>query len=226
MAQQPDFTRGASELISRSNAVIDYHVGDWGATMADVSYVSDYSDPSVSVRSRELALAFGFPVIHALTIHTGPRGPRTSLGFAGETFGVPGIVAEVGGLGFGEAQERRWLEQNIDGTLGVMRRLDMLDGPPPRLDRYLQVHDYWRVGPRSGGYIEPLVGLDRQFTDVGPNEVLARVFDARTFEQLDEVTAPGHGTIFYACRAHMIRPGGWAFGVANREDGRTGWVTA
>jgi hypothetical protein len=43
---------------------------------------------------------------------------------------------------------------------------------------------------------------------------------------VDEVRSPGHGTIFYACRAHMVRPGGWAFGVANREDGRTGWVTA
>ncbi len=215
----------ADHLISQANAIIDYHVGDWGATMADVSYVSDHMSESVSAQSRAMALSYGFPVVHSLTIHTGLRGPRTSLGFAGEQYSVPGIVAEVGGLGWGEALERAWLEKNVTGTMGVMQHLRMLDGAPPRLDRYLEVHDYWRVGPRAGGYMEPTVGLDRQFTDVQAGELLARVVDPQTFDVVDEVRSPGHGTIFYACRAHMVRPGGWAFGVANREDGRTKWVT-
>ena len=212
-------------LMSQSHAIIDYHVGDWGATMADVSYVTDFGDAGVSERSRAMALCYGCPVVHALTIHTGLRGPRTSLGFAGERYGVPGIVAEVGGLGFGEAQERAWLEQNVTGTLGVMQHLGMIDGDAPRLPRYLEVHDYWRVGPNAGGYLEPVVGLERQFGDVQPGELMARVIDPLTFAVVDEVRAPGHGTIFYACRAHMVRPGGWAFGVANREDGRTRWIT-
>lgn len=213
-------------LFPLASAVIDYHVGDWGATMADVSWVSDYSDAGVSARSRELAVAYGFPVLHSLTIHSGLRGPRTSLGFAGERHGIPGIVAEVGGLGFGDAQEAAWLARNVAGTRGVMQALGMIDGVPPRLDRYLEIHDYWRVGPKAGGYLEPVAGLDRQFTDVAPGELLARVIDPRTFAVVDEVRSPGAGTIFYACRAHMVRPGGWAYGVANREDGRTRWVTA
>lgn len=216
----------ADELMARADAVIDYHVGDWGATMADVSYVTDHTEASVSTRSRTLAQAYGFPVLHALTIHSGLRGPRTSLGYAGERYRIPGIVAEVGGLGFGDAQEREWLARNISGTRGVMQALGMLDGAPPRVDRYLQIHDYWRVGPRAGGYLEPLVGLERQLSEVARGEVLARVVDPRTFAVVDEVRAPGRGVIFYACRAHMVRPGGWAFGVANLEDGRTGWVTA
>jgi predicted deacylase len=216
----------ADHLLPLASAIIDYHVGDWGATMADVSWVDDYRDPLVSMRSRALATAYGFPVIHALTIHSGLRGPRTSLGYAGEQFGIPGIVAEVGGLGFGTAQEAAWMRQNVNGTRGVMQELGMLDGEPPRLDRYLEVHDYWRVGPRAGGYLEPLAGLDRQFTDVAPGELLARVVDPQSFEVVDEVRSPGQGTIFYACRAHMVRPGGWAFGVARRGNGRTGWVTA
>jgi predicted deacylase len=216
----------SEQLIARADALIDYHVGDWGATMADVSYVEDFTDPAVSARSRDLALAYGFPVVHALTIHSGLRGPRTSLGHAGEQHRVAGIVAEVGGLGWGDGQEAAWIARNLAGTMGVMQAMGMLDGVPPRLDRYLQVHDYWRVGPKAGGYLEPVVGLDRQFTDVVPGELLARVTDPRTFAIVDEVRSPGHGTIFYACRAHMVRPGGWAFGVANREDGRSRWVTS
>jgi predicted deacylase len=211
-------------FMSPADALIDYHVGDWGVTMSDVSYVTDYTDPAVAARSKAMALAFGCPVVHALTIFSGLRGPRTSLGFAGERFGIPGIVAEVGGLGFGAPYEDGWLRSNIDGTLGVMQELGMLSGEPRPADRYLHFHEYWRVGPTVGGYLEPLVGLERQFTEVVPADVLATVSDPMTFERLEEIRSPGRGVIFYACRAQMIRPGGWAFGVASLDDARTEWV--
>jgi predicted deacylase len=214
----------AEAFMSVSTALIDYHVGDWGVTMADVSYVTDYSDPAVSARSKAMALSYGFPVLHALTIFSGLRGPRTSLGYAGERYHMPGIVAEVGGLGFGEPHERGWVEANVNGTLGVMRGLGMLAGVAPSLDRYLHFQEYWRVGPTVGGYLEPTVGHDRQLTEVGPGDVLATVSDAATFALLEEIRSPGRGVIFYACRAHMIRPGGWAFGVANLEHARTEWI--
>ncbi len=209
-----------------SDYLIDYHVGDWGSTMADVSFAEDYTDPAITEASRGMALAFGFPVVHRLRLFTGPRGSRTSLGHAGEHHGIPGIVAEVGGLGFGDAQERQWLEANVTGTMSVMRHLGMLDGAPLSCGRYLMIEDYWRVGPSVGGYLEPLVGLDRQFSDVEKHECLARVISPTTFEVLEEIRSPGRGVIFYACRAHMVRPGSWAFGVADLEHGRAAWVQA
>jgi predicted deacylase len=216
----------ADEVLAISDSVIDYHVGDWGATMADVSYVTDYSNPAVAMRSKAMALAYGCPVVHALTIFSGLRGPRTSLGYAGERFGIPGIVAELGGLGFGAAREAEWRHANVQGTFNVMRELGMLDGTPLRPTRYLHFFDYWRVGPTVGGYLEPRVDLDRQFTEVGAGEVLATVTDPATFELLEEVRSPGRGVMFYACRAHMVRPGGWAFGVARLDDQRTEWVAS
>jgi predicted deacylase len=177
-------------FMSVSDAVIDYHVGGWGVTMADVSYVTDYSNPDIAARSRAMALAYGFPVVHALTIFSGLRGPRTSLGHAGEKYGIPGIVAELGGLGWGREQEQRWIDANVEGTLGVMRQLGMIDGAVTPPGRCLHFHDYFRVGPSVGGYLEPAVGLDRQFTEVTSGELLARVYDAMTFELLKRSARP------------------------------------
>jgi uncharacterized protein len=205
------------ELFTRSTHLIDYHVSDWGSTMADVSYTEDFTDPGVSDRSREMALAFGFPVMHALRIHTGLRGPRTSVGFAGEQYKIPGIVAEVGGLGFGERQEKEWLERNVRGTIGVMQHLSMTAGAPARVKRVLRVGDYWRVSPRVGGYLESVVGLDRQFTEFTKDELMARVVSPFTLEVVDELRSPGRGTLFYSCRSYMARPGAWSFGVADME---------
>ena len=213
------------ELLARTTHLVDYHVSDWGSTMADVSYTEDYTDPEVSEKSRRMALAFGFPVLHALRIHTGLRGPRTSVGYAGERYKIPGIVAEVGGLGFGEAQEKAWLETNVGGTMGVMRHLGMIDagpGPMTKPKRVLRIGDYWRVSPRVGGYLEPVIGLERQFTEFAPGELMARVVSPLTFEIVDELRSPGRGTLFYACRSTMARPGGWAFGVADMEKSQ--WI--
>ena len=139
----------ADVFMSVSTAIIDYHVGDWGATMADVSYVADYTNAEIAARSKAMALAYGFPVVHALTIFSGLRGARTSLGHAGERFGIPGIVAEVGGLGFGEPHESRWLQANVAGTRGVMCALGILPGQLRQSDRHLHFFEYWRVGPTT-----------------------------------------------------------------------------
>ncbi len=210
------------ELFTRATHLIDYHVSDWGSTMADVSYTEDYTDPEVSERSRQMALAYGFPVMHALQIKTGLRGPRTSVGYAGERYKIPGIVAEVGGLGFGESQERAWLETNVRGTMGVMKHLGMIPGEPERVKRVLRIGDYWRVSPKVGGYLEPTIGLDRQFTEFSPGELMARIVSPLTFEIVDELRSPGRGTLFYSCRSSMVRPGGWAFGVADME--KSAWI--
>jgi predicted deacylase len=210
------------ELFTCSTHLIDYHVSGWGSTMADVSFTEDFRDPDVSERSREMALSYGFPVMHALRIHTGLRGPRTSVGFAGESYKIAGMVAGIGGLGFGESQEREWLELNVKGTMSVMRHLGMLEGKPERVKRVLRIGDYWRVSPRVGGFIEPVIGLDRQFTEFGKGELMARVVSPLTLEVVDELRSPGIGTLFYSCRSYMARPGAWAFGVADME--RSEWI--
>src|SRR3972149_1992236 len=68
------------ELLTRSTHLIAYHVSDWGSTMADVSFTEDYTASEVSEESRRMALSVGCPVMHALRIHTGLRGPRGSAG--------------------------------------------------------------------------------------------------------------------------------------------------
>lgn len=93
-------------------------------------------------------------------------------------------------------------------------------------ERVPKIKDYWRVSPRRGGYLEPLVGLDRQFGEVAKNELLATVTSPTTFAVIDELRAPGRGVIFYMCRSYLARPGAWAFGIANLEEGKSGWITA
>jgi predicted deacylase len=132
---------------------------------------------------------------------------------------------EIGGLGFGQEQEAAWLEENVLATRAIMRELGMVEGEARRPSRFLLIDDYWRVGPRAAGYLEVAVGLDRQFGEIAKGEILGRVIDPATFEVVDELRSPGRGVLFYACRSHVVRPGSWAFGVANLEEGKCQWVS-
>jgi hypothetical protein len=206
------------EFMEISDFLIDYHIGPWGSTMADIGYGSDYEDENLSETSRGMALAYQFPMIHAMKLFKGTHSHRTSMGCAGIKYQIPGIVPEIGGLGFGEDIEKKWIEDNINGIYGNMKYLDMLEGEPEFCEEYLFIGDYWRTSPKNGGYVELNIGLDRQFTKIEKDEHLADVVDPETFEVLEELRSPGEGVLFYTCRNYMVRPGGWTFGIADIEE--------
>ena len=205
-------------FIKNADYLIDYHLGGWGVTMADVGFRNENSE--IAHKSRAMTFAFGYPMLH---VKQGVSSPRSSVGFSELKYGIPGIVAGIGGLGFGEEKEKEWLDENVQGTLGVMKQLGMLAGSPKYCDEYLFITDYWRVHPKCGGYIETLVGIERQFTEVKKGELLANIYSPTTFELLEELRSPGEGVIFYMCRSYMVRPGGWAFGIAITEGKKSYW---
>ena len=210
------------EFLSKADCLIDFHVGSWGSRMADIGYGSDYKDEAVIEKSFGMAKAFCFPVLHAMTLFKNTHSPRTSMGCAASKYGIPGIVPEIGGLGFGEEIEAGWLEENMKGLFGNLKYLGMLDGEPEYCEKYLQVGDYWRVSPKNGGYLELVVDPSDALTKVSKGQLLANLIDPETLEIVEEIRSPGDGYIFYGCRNYMIRPGGWVFGVANAETAK--WI--
>ena len=208
------------EFMSKADFLIDYHVGTWGNRMADIGYGSDYKDKKTSEISRGMALSYGFPVLHAMTMNKGTHSDRTSMGCAGAKYNIPGIVPEIGGLGFGEKIEKAWIEDNIRGIFGNLKFLEMLEGEPEYCDKYLEIGDYWRVSPRNGGYVEVVVNPSNELTQVSKGQLLANVIDPETFEVIEELRSPGDAYIFYGCRNYMVRPGGWVFGVADMDKSK------
>jgi len=210
------------ELLKKSDYLIDYHIGSWGSTMADIGYVDDPKYPEATSISKGMALAYQFPMIHNMVSQTN-KGDRSSTRRARYHYNIPAIVPEIGGLGFGEKIERQWLRDNMAGLYGNLKYLGMLDGKPDYCDKYLFIGDYWRTSPKNAGYVELKIGWDRQFTRIEKNEHLADVIDPETFEVLEELRSPGEGVLFYTCRDYMVRPGGWTFGIADMKSSR--WLS-
>lgn len=209
------------EVLSKVTHLIDFHPGPVGSAWMQVIVGRDLPG-DLPQRSEAMARAFGIPAISRSDQVTAIPGPRSATGYAAMNFGVPSIIAEVGGLGFGDALEQRWREQNIEGVLGVMRHLEMIDGPARPEPEFVFFTKDWIVRPRTSGLLIPSIGPERLGTRVASGEQLARIVSATTFEELDVLRAPRAGLLFCIARSYPVQPHNYAFGAVDLEALATG----
>ncbi|HLU30542.1 MAG TPA: succinylglutamate desuccinylase/aspartoacylase family protein [Acidimicrobiia bacterium] len=207
------------EVLSKVDAVIDFHTGLWGAAMGSVTCGRDFSDPSVSERALGMALAFGMPHVRRGDLATKFPGPASMIGYAGEKLGVPGIISEIGGVGFAPEIEQSWVDTNLRGVRGVMKHLGILDGEPEVADEVLVFDQVTRVNPTVGGILEPIFPPEGLMRDiVEPGQLLGRVWSPYTFEVIEELRSPARGLVDMVCRPYPVRPGDWAYLVIDLDS--------
>jgi predicted deacylase len=213
-------------VLTRCQYLIDMHLGLWGASLYTVAWPKDLPDADVVRRAGVMAQAYGCPLVQHLDVVTRFPGPRSAAGYAGVNLGVVPLLVEVGGAGFAPEVEERWIEENVAGMMSVMRAIGMLDGEPIRLPRYLHFNRTARVNPSVAGYLLPEIGPEMLTRDAEPGQVAGRVISPYSFEELEVLRAPVRGAWVLVSRPYPVRPGYWAFGVANLEDPGTGWGPA
>ena len=60
--------------------------------------------------------------------------------------------------------------------------------------------------------------------EVKKGELLARIISPYTFEELQRLEAPSDGLLTLMARTYPVRPGDWAFGVADTSHPESNWV--
>lgn len=212
------------EVLRRSDYMMDFHGGGFGRVMFDNTVPVDVPNKRVVAESLAMAKAFGCPVINPARVCGEFPGPRSSFGYAAAVLGIPNCGPEVGGAGFDEALEERWIGENVFGTLNVMKSLGMVEGRPILPARYLLYLKRWRVNPNVGGYLHALVKPAETTKPVKEGELLGRVVSPYSFEEVEQLRAPGDGYILYGCRSYPVRPGYWAYAVIDGRHPATLWV--
>lgn len=217
----------ATQVLPNVDALIDFHFGIWGTGIGFVGYGIDFPDAHVVERGRQMALAFGHPLVHRGRMASHFPGPGSLVGYAGAQLGIPNMVAEIGVAGFGRAEEDRWLDVNLHGIRNVMRQLGMLDDAqlPPSTARTLLFDVNHRVEPTRGGLLLPVREPDELGRAVQRGDLLARVVSPYTFAELERLEAPTDGLLTLIARSYPVRPGDWAFGVADTNPATSEWLT-
>jgi predicted deacylase len=116
-----------SEIIDRSDFLVDMHAGDGNESLRPYTYWSKLGiDARVDSISRDMALAWGHERIVVDTDR--PRDPAASVYTqnTAQVRGKPAITTETGWLGIPEAQ---MVDLNVRAATRLLRYLRMLPGP-------------------------------------------------------------------------------------------------
>ncbi|MBW7915517.1 MAG: succinylglutamate desuccinylase/aspartoacylase family protein [Trueperaceae bacterium] len=192
-------------FVAKADYVLDFHCG---GVESGIDYVLTHAGGGEThARSRHLSRVYGTEILfeHAKPVHSG-----TLTDLAIEQ-GKPSVVVEVGGSVL--ANDPDYLEKCVQGVFNVMIELGMWEGEKVLPRKQYLMRRRVLVRPTNGGMFQPEVFMDKLGKAVKGGTVLARVFNAQTFEELDVFTAPYEDTIMIMMRGLLSRvnPGDYAY---------------
>jgi len=214
----------SQQVLPKVDALIDFHYGIWGSGIGFIAHGCDYPDETVNEKSRQMALAFGHPVVNRGQFVGVFPGSGSLLGYAGAELGIPGLAGEIGVAGFSWEIEDYWTRVNERGVRNTMIHLGLLEGDLDLPERMLFFSRHHRVEPTHGGLLVPEREPDEMGRMVKKGELLARIISPYTFEELQRLEAPSEGVLTLMARTYPVRPGDWAFGVADTTHEESSWV--
>lgn len=111
-----------NQFVVHADAYVDLHGGDIPEALVPF-VICRHGDDDVSMKSKQMALAFDLPYVLTVSKPVQPAKGSSSYAAAAEK-GIPSILAEAGGVG--QMQEEA-VALLVQGVINVMRHLDMLD---------------------------------------------------------------------------------------------------
>lgn len=192
------------EFIARADAYIDLHGGDMVEALVPFS-ICRHGEEEVDRKASELATVFGLPYL--LVVDRPIQPAKGSMSFvAGAERGVPGFIAEAGGVGLLEEEPVRLL---TDGVVRVLNHLGMLQrevAPPPPVTVLSGFE--WLYSTQAGMF-HTLVGVDEP---VNQGQVIATV-DSLFGDQLEEVRSPVGGRVLFVTTSPAVAENGLLMGI-------------
>lgn len=194
----------AASLVENFLSTIDYYIDlHSGGAVPVVDYVYIQNN-------EQMSRAFNFPVLFR-PAHT-YEGTTAAYTVAR---GVPSVTVEVGG---GPNYEEH-IERGVAGIFNVMRHLKMIPGdtaPAPAQSVMTEIHT---IRPKEGGILVPAFGFDAVGTVIEGSQVLATVYNPRTFDELEVIRTPFRKNLLILTRGlfNKVSPGDYGFMIGNLE---------
>ncbi len=188
------------QVVERCDALIDYHGGDLDEDLRPYGYWIKTGNEKQDAASRGMILAFGLPTI--IIAADRPADPAASryLDSTATSRGKTAITVEAGHAGTVEPQDVAAL---VDGTLSVMRYLQMLPGAPENVEHPVWIESVKTVASEQTGIFYASVvrgAYVAEGTRLGyVTDYLGRkVFEARS---------PAAGVVLYVCSVPSMKKG-------------------
>ena len=191
------------EFVGTLDAFVDVHAGGDALPLVEYCYI---------LNDEAMSRAFGSKILYRPTDDY----PGNVNNFAREK-GVRSMVAECGGLLVRECD----IQRCVEGCISVMCHEGMIDGDEICRDDQLVCTYIAHVDPHQGGLMVPcLKESDLGGVVEGRGRVIARIYNPKTLELLEELKTPYERNLMILLRANVNRalPGDFSFMIADADS--------
>ena len=206
-----------NEFVVHADAYVDLHGGDIPEALVPF-VICRHGDDDVSVKSKQMALAFELPYVLTVSKPVQPGKGSSSYTAAAEK-GVPSILAEAGGVG--QMQEDA-VALLVKGVINVMRQLDMLDADRARQSKKSAAERAaattilttfeWLYAKHEGMW----------YPKVGPGDLVKKAREIGTIrdlfgDTLEKIISPVNGVILFLTINPSVLEKGLLMGIGAKE---------
>jgi len=178
------------EVVEKADHLIDLHGGDLDESLRPYAYWTKTGNEKQDAISRDMLLAFGLDTI--IISADRPKDPAASryLENTASTRGKPSFAAEAGHAGTVETDDVNAL---VNGCIGVMRYLKMVDAGPKPIESPVWIERVASITSDVNGVFYPLV---KRGTYVQKGQRVGYVTDYLGTTVLD-ARAPENGVVLF-----------------------------
>ncbi|HET8890329.1 MAG TPA: M14 family metallopeptidase [Candidatus Angelobacter sp.] len=188
------------QVVERCDYLVDYHGGDIDENLRPYAYWPKSGNPKMDATTHDMVLAFGLD--HIIVWTDRPKDPAASryLDNTANTRGKPAIAVEAGYSGTVETDDVALL---ANGTLSLMRHLNMLPGAPAMVQHPVWFGKVDTVASDQPGIFYPLVQRGT-YVEAGMKIGYVTDYFGKT---IYEAHAPAAGVVLYICGVPSMKKG-------------------
>ncbi|HEX7101091.1 MAG TPA: succinylglutamate desuccinylase/aspartoacylase family protein [Nitrolancea sp.] len=193
-----------TEFMARADCYIDLHGGDMVEGLVPFSICRTGAE-DVDQKSLELAKVFGLPYL--LTVDRPIQPSKGSMSFvAGAERGVPGFIAEAGGVGQLQLDA---VDLLTNGIRRVLKHLSMIDADVPEAAASTVLTNFEWLYSENAGMFYPSVAINEEIVEGQRIGHIGSLFG----EQLEEIHAPLSGRILFITTSPAVLAHGLLMGI-------------
>lgn len=189
-----------TEVIEKSDVVVDLHGGDGNESLRPFVYMPVTGNASLDARIEAMVLAFGFD--HVVVDRERPTDPARSI-YCDRTAtsrGKPAMTVESGYLG---TRDEEAIARLVAGVTSLLRHLEMIEGAPAPAEHPVFLEPTSVLTAPATGVLFPHV---KRGETVAEGTKIATITDFFG-EELAVVRAPFAGEVLYVVATPPIREG-------------------
>lgn len=192
-----------STCIVDASALLDLHGGDIVEELLPFAIYGADAAPEVARQSRRMAEAFGLPYTIARRSEPGALAGMTYEAAAGA--GIPGLIAEAGGIGQLTTPE---VDQLIAGSRRALQAAGNLPGDPESPGTHFLDRFDWVYSHEAGFWISDARAGDEVRAGQRVGQILSLLGDP-----VETVEAPNDGVVIFRTTSAAVKANGLLLGL-------------